>query len=60
MRVTSGYRKQHWGLGEIAWFKRAEGKLANEGFIDKAPADVVAEERRKLAAYRAELKELDG
>ena len=39
---------------------RAEGKLANEGFIDKAPADVVAEERRKLAAYRAELQELDG
>ncbi|MGH2981039.1 MAG: valine--tRNA ligase, partial [Solirubrobacterales bacterium] len=38
--------------------ERAEGKLANEGFVDKAPEKVVQEERQKLAAYRAELEEL--
>jgi valyl-tRNA synthetase len=41
--------------GEV---KRGEGKLANEGFVAKAPADVVDEERQKLEAYRAELEEL--
>jgi valyl-tRNA synthetase len=38
--------------------ERAEGKLSNEGFVSKAPAEVVESEREKLAAYRAELEEL--
>jgi valyl-tRNA synthetase len=38
---------------------RAEGKLANAGFVDKAPADVVDAERAKLARYQTELEELD-
>jgi valyl-tRNA synthetase len=38
--------------------KRAEGKLANKGFVDKAPAAVVAGERAKLDALRAELEAL--
>jgi valyl-tRNA synthetase len=42
-------------LAEVA---RAEGKLANEGFVARAPAEVVEEERQKLARYRAELEEL--
>ncbi len=37
---------------------RAEGKLANEGFVARAPAEVVEEEREKLGRYRAELEEL--
>jgi valyl-tRNA synthetase len=40
--------------------KRGEGKLSNEGFVAKAPANVVDAEREKLAAYRAELEELGG
>jgi valyl-tRNA synthetase len=37
---------------------RAQRKLANDGFVAKAPADVVEAEREKLTAYRAELEEL--
>jgi valyl-tRNA synthetase len=39
--------------------ERAERKLANEGFVAKAPAEVVEAERRKLEGYRAELAELE-
>ncbi len=38
--------------GEIA---RVQGKLANTGFVEKAPAAVVAGEREKLERLRAEL-----
>ena len=34
---------------------RAEGMLANERFVQNAPADVVKAEREKLARYRREL-----
>ena len=37
---------------------RAEGKLANEKFVAKAPAELVEEERTKLERHRAELEEL--
>jgi valyl-tRNA synthetase len=37
---------------------RAEGKLANTGFVENAPPDVVDAERAKLAQYQAELEEL--
>ncbi len=42
--------------GEIA---RAEGKLANESFVAKAPADLVAGEQAKLDRLRVELAALD-
>ena len=41
--------------GEI---ERLERKLAKQGFVDKAPPEVVEDERRKLDGYRAELEEL--
>jgi valyl-tRNA synthetase len=37
---------------------RAEGKLGNEKFVDRAPPEVVEEEREKLERYRRELAEL--
>ncbi|MFN8159626.1 MAG: valine--tRNA ligase [Solirubrobacterales bacterium] len=37
---------------------RAEGKLANRGFVAKAPPQVVEEEREKLRRHRAEIEEL--
>jgi valyl-tRNA synthetase len=37
---------------------RAERKLGNDGFVAKAPPQVVDAEREKLARYRAELEEL--
>ncbi len=39
---------------------RAQGKLANQGFVAKAPAAVVADERAKLARLQAELDGLTG
>ncbi|HEY2766797.1 MAG TPA: valine--tRNA ligase [Solirubrobacteraceae bacterium] len=41
--------------GEIA---RVQGKLANAGFVEKAPADVVAGEREKLERLQGELEAL--
>jgi valyl-tRNA synthetase len=42
----------------LAEVERGERKLGNEGFVAKAPAEVVEEERGKLERYRAELAEL--
>lgn len=39
--------------GEI---RRLEGKLGNEKFVANAPAEVVEEEREKLAGYREQLE----
>jgi valyl-tRNA synthetase len=39
---------------------RAEGMLANERFVQNAPAEVVAAEREKLERYRRELDAIGG
>ncbi|HKF13962.1 MAG TPA: valine--tRNA ligase [Gaiellaceae bacterium] len=39
---------------------RAEGMLANDRFVQRAPAEVVDAEREKLARYRRELEALTG
>jgi valyl-tRNA synthetase len=41
-----------------AEIERAERKLGNQGFVAKAPADVVQAERDKLERLRAELNAL--
>jgi valyl-tRNA synthetase len=41
-----------------AEIERAERKLANDKFVERAPAEVVAEERRKLEEYREALRRL--
>ena len=38
---------------------RARGKLANKGFTDKAPPQLVQAEREKLERFEAELAELE-
>ena len=38
--------------------KRVEGKLANESFVKKAPADLVEKERQKGDKYRRMLSEV--
>jgi valyl-tRNA synthetase len=40
--------------------ERAEGMLANERFVERAPAEVVAAEREKLERYRRELEAIGG
>ncbi len=43
-------------LGEI---KRVEGKLSNEGFVAKAPASVVEEEKAKGEKYKQMLEKVE-
>jgi valyl-tRNA synthetase len=38
---------------------RSEGKLANPGFVEKAPPELVQQERDKLERYRRELDDLE-
>jgi valyl-tRNA synthetase len=51
-------RREEKRRGLEAEIARAASKLANPGFIAKAPPAVVAAERAKLAALRAELEAL--
>jgi valyl-tRNA synthetase len=46
-------------LGRVEGLVRGtEGKLANEGFVAKAPAEVVDREREKLASLREQREKL--
>ncbi len=38
--------------------RRSEAKLANDGFVERAPQAVIDKERAKLAAYLADRDEL--
>ena len=39
---------------------RAEGKLGNKGFVEKAPAKLIEQEKEKLAKYKEMLAKLNG
>jgi valyl-tRNA synthetase len=52
-------RLEHRRAELRAEVERAERKLGNDGFVAKAPPEVVEEEREKLARYAAELRELE-
>jgi len=54
VRARIDQRRQELG----AEVERAQRKLENEGFLAKAPPDLVEEEREKLDAFRRELEEL--
>ncbi|HET9093858.1 MAG TPA: valine--tRNA ligase [Solirubrobacteraceae bacterium] len=57
--LEAAARKREAKRAQIeAEIARAEGKLANERFVAKAPPEVVAGERVKLAALRAEVEAL--
>ena len=43
----------------VSEIKRAEGKLSNAGFVDKAPEKVVNEEREKLSKYKDMLAKVE-
>jgi valyl-tRNA synthetase len=38
--------------------RKAEGKLGNAGFVERAPASVVAQENERLAGFRATLQKV--
>ena len=53
-------RKREAKIAELrSEIKRAEGKLANEKFVAKAPPELVDGEREKLERYKGELAELE-
>ena len=39
--------------------KRAKGKLANEGFVSKAPEKLIEEEKEKVTKYEEILKTIE-
>jgi valyl-tRNA synthetase len=39
--------------------KRSTGMLSNEGFVNKAPANVVENERKKLVKYKETLNKIE-
>ena len=57
---VEGERRREAERGRLrAEIERAEKKLANEGFVKKAPAEVVEAERQKLEGFREALRRLD-
>jgi len=53
--------KQRRRLAEFdKQIKQAQGKLANGGFVARAPAEVIEEEKRRVADFAAQKERLEG
>ena len=75
IKVLGGHHKRYGRLGDIVVVSvkdaipgaqvkkgevaKAEGKLVNPKFVDKAPANVVAQERERLTNFKATLAQID-
>ncbi|WP_291423521.1 valine--tRNA ligase [Deinococcus sp.] len=54
-------KKQQKRLQELdKQIKQAEGKLSNEGFVARAPAEVIEEEQRRIKDFGAQKERLEG
>ena len=58
--IADWLAKQRKRLAELdKQIKQAQGKLNNAGFVSRAPAEVVEEERRRLADFGAQKERLE-
>ncbi|WP_216328816.1 valine--tRNA ligase [Deinococcus aestuarii] len=58
--VQDWLAKQRKRLAEFdKQIKQAQGKLGNEGFVARAPAEVIEEERRRVADFGAQKERLE-
>jgi valyl-tRNA synthetase (EC 6.1.1.9) len=59
--IADWVKKQQKRLAELdKQIKQAQGKLNNEGFVARAPAEVIEEEKRRVADFGAQKERLEG
>ncbi len=61
VELTDWLQKQNKRLAELdKQIKQAQGKLANSGFVARAPAEVIEEEQRRVSDFSAQKERLKG
>lgn len=59
--IADWVKKQQKRLAELdKQIKQAQGKLSNEGFVARAPAEVIEEEKRRVEDFGAQKERLEG
>lgn len=59
--IADWVKKQHKRLTELdKQIKQAQGKLSNEGFVARAPAEVIEEEKRRVEDFGKQKERLEG